>query len=98
MKKILCLLSAVVVFALLWWFWCGRVSNKDVRDAVLEGTSSVKDFIDQRASDIEDQVDRLGSQIVDIDRKLDGIDRKLDRLIKMATPQLPADNLDPAAD
>ena len=76
----------VLVIAALVLFWLrmagGFVSNREVRQSVVSEAASLKTRLDERCDTVEARLSRIES-------KIDGLDRKLDRLIELATPRLP---------
>ena len=83
-KRAIAVLILILILSAAAWAWyaaCGGVSHKEIKDAVQESAKRVEGHIDLRCDTME--------------RKLDRIESKLDRLIELATPKLP-DNMIPA--
>ena len=71
------LLLLLLVLAFEWWrFAADRgVSHRDLKEAVARESAVVRERVDARCDALE--------------RRLDRIESKIDRLIEMATPRLP---------
>ena len=77
-KRAIVVLILILILAAALWVWyaaCGGVSHKEIKDAVQESAKRVEGHIDLRCDTME--------------RKLDRIESKLDRLIDMVAPKLP---------
>lgn len=77
---ILALTLALLVF--VWFRLAGGVSNREVREAVLAESASLRARLDGRCDAIDARLDRIES-------KIDRLGEKLDRIIEIATPRLP---------
>ena len=81
MRKYVYAAIVLVILLLAAWSWgwrCGGAARQEIRDAVAEGTAQVENKMDARCDALE--------------RKLDRIEGKLDRLLELATPK-PVDGL-----
>ena len=76
-KRAIAVLILILILSAAWaWYAaCGGVSHKEIKDAVQESAKRVEGHIDLRCDTME--------------RKLDRIESKLDRLIDMVAPKLP---------
>ena len=72
---ILLLIIILLVAGWVWYMQCGGVSHREIRETVVEKSAEVQARVDARCDALE--------------RKLDRIESKLDKLIEMATPKLP---------
>jgi len=82
-RRIVVLLFAVLVVVGIgvWYVFCGGVSHRTLKAAIVREGAGTRAHVDRRCDALE--------------RKLDRIERKLDRLLEMATPRLP-DGMRPA--
>ena len=77
-RRAVAALTLVLLLAAAVWAWraaCGGVSHREIKDAVQDESRRVQDHVDSRCNAME--------------RKLDRIESKLDRLIDMVAPKLP---------
>jgi len=75
------LILLALLFAWIWYSFCGGVTHRELKVAVEREGAETRAHVDQRCDALE--------------KKLDRIESKLDRLIEMATPKLP-DGMQPA--
>ena len=79
MKRIVVLLVAVLLLlciaGALWWRFNGGVSHQDICDVVRSESQGLHEHVERRYQDL--------------DKKLDRIEGKLDRLLKIADRPLP---------
>ena len=80
-KVILFLVLLLVFSATVWYLKSAGVTHEDIRDAVIGESAKVQLLVDDRYQKL--------------DRKLDRIEGKLDRLLEIANRPLP-DGLQPA--
>lgn len=86
MKKKIVIVTVLLLIALGVWIWyemCGGVSHRELKSSILTESQTIQSKVDARCDAL--------------DRKLDHIEAKLDKLIEMATPKLP-DGMKPAAE
>ena len=72
---VLLLVMLLLIAGWMWFVQCGGVSHREIKDTVIEQSAEVQAHVDARCDALE--------------RKLDRIEAKLDKLIEMATPKLP---------
>ena len=80
-------LLAVLVF--LAWLFDGGVSNRMVRESVLDEGEKTRALLNARADAIESRLSRIAKVELAIDEKLSRVEKKLDALVELATPKLP---------
>ena len=80
----------------LWYFFSGRIGNRDIYDAVNGNRQHVQEQLDRRSDAIETKLDRLGTQlgaIHDLSARTDAqaarIEGKLDKLLKLVEKNQP---------
>ena len=99
---ILILLIIIVAGAGFWYFYSGRIGNRDIYDAVNGQGRQMQEQMDRRSDAIEAKLDRLDAKLSTIhglssrtDAQAASIEGKLDKLIKLIEQQQPA-KLEPA--
>ena len=99
---ILILLIIIVAGAGFWYFFSGRIGNRDIYDAVNGQGQQMQEQMDRRSDAIEAKLDRLDAKLSTIhglssrtDAQAASIEGKLDKLIKLIEQQQPA-KLEPA--
>ena len=99
---ILILLIIIVAGAGFWYFYFGRIGNRDIYDAVNGQGQQMQEQMDRRSDAIEAKLDRLDAKLSTIhglssrtDAQAASIEGKLDKLIKLIEQQQPA-KLEPA--
>ena len=80
-------LLAVLVF--LAWLFDGGVSNRMVRESVLDEGEKTRALLNARADAIESRLSSIAKVELAIDEKLSRVEKKLDALVELATPKLP---------
>ena len=60
---ILILLIIIVAGVGIWYFYSGRIGNRDIYDAVNGHGQQVQEQLDRRSDAIETKLDRLGTQL-----------------------------------
>ena len=88
MKKALVLILILILLLLLSVSWIIHLRQADITTREVQSTVLAESQTLQR---------QIGSRSAALEQKLDRIEAKLDRLIQMATPQLP-DGMQPAND
>ena len=99
---ILILLIIIVAGAGFWYFFSGRIGNRDIYDAVNGQGQQMQEQMDRRSDAIEAKLDRLDAKLSTIhglssrtDAQAASIEGKLDKLIKLIEQQQPA-KMEPA--
>lgn len=76
MKTLVTLVVVLIVAAAAAWYWFnGSISHRDIRSTVCDESAAVQEHVEKRYRDL--------------DNKLDRIEGKLDRLLKLADRPLP---------
>ena len=80
----------------LWYFFSGRIGNRDIYDAVNGNRQHVQEQLDRRSDAIETKLDRLGTQLgaiyelsVRTDAQAARIEGKLDKLLQLVEKHQP---------
>lgn len=102
---ILILLIIIVSCVGFWYFYSGRIGNRDIYDAVhvVQGQGQqMQEQVDRRSDAIEAKLDRLDAKLNTIhglssrtDAQAASIEGKLDKLIRLIEQQQPV-KLEPA--
>ena len=99
---ILILLIIIVAGAGLWYFYSGRIGNRDIYDAVNGQGQQMQERMDRRSDAIEAKLDRLDAKLSTIhglssrtDAQAASIEGKIDRVIKLLEQRQPA-QMEPA--
>ena len=99
---ILVLIIVIMGGAGLWYFFSGRIGNRDIYDAVNGQGQQMQEQVDRRSDAIEAKLDRLDAKLSTIhglssrtDAQAASIEGKLDKLIKLIEQQQPA-KMEPA--
>lgn len=86
----------------LWYFFSGRIGNRDIYDAVNGQGQQMQEQMDRRSDAIEAKLDRLDARLSTLhglssrtDAQAASIEGKLDKLIKLIEQQQPA-KMEPA--
>ena len=86
----------------LWYFFSGRIGNRDIYDAVQGRGQQVQEQVDRRSDAIEAKLDRLDAKLGTVhglsartDAQVARIEGKLDKLIKLVEQRQPA-KMEPA--
>ena len=94
---ILVLIILLMGGAGLWYFFSGRIGNRDIYDAVNGQGQQMQEQMDRRSDAIEAKLDRLDAKLNTIhglssrtDAQAASIEGKLDKLIKLIEQQQPA--------
>ena len=99
---ILVLVLVIMGGAGIWYFFSGRIGNRDIFDAVNGRGQQMQEQVDRRSDAIEAKLDRLGAQLgavhdlsVRTDAQAARIESKLDKLLDLveksrAVPMEPA--------
>ena len=87
---ILVLVLVIMGGAGIWYFFSGRIGNRDIFDAVNGRGQQMQEQVDRRSDAIEAKLDRLGAQlgaVQDLSARTDAqaarIEDKLDKLINL---------------
>ena len=98
----LILLIIAVAGVGLWYFFSGRIGNRDIYDAVNGRSQQMQEQMDRRSDAIEAKLDRLDAKLTTIyglssrtDAQAARIEGKLDKLINLIEKQQPA-KMEPA--
>ena len=99
---ILILLIIIVAGVGIWYFYSGRIGNRDIYDAVNGQGRQMQAQMDRRSDAIETKIDRLDAKLDAVhglssrtDAQAARIEGKLDRLLKLVEKQQPA-QMEPA--
>ena len=94
---ILILLIIIVAGAGLWYFYSGRIGNRDIYDAVNGQGQQMQERMDRRSDAIEAKLDLLDAKLSTIhglssrtDAQAASIEGKLDKLIQLIEKRQPA--------
>ena len=86
----------------LWYFFSGRIGNRDIYDAVNGQGQQMQEQVDRRSDAIEAKLDRLDAKLGTIhglsartDAQAARIEGKIDKLIQLLEKQQPA-KMEPA--
>lgn len=99
---ILVLVLVIMGGAGIWYFFSGRIGNRDIFDAVNGRGQQMQEQVDRRSDAIEAKLDRLGAKLDAVhglssrtDAQAARIEDKLDRLLKLVEKQQPS-QMEPA--
>ena len=94
---ILVLVLVIMGGAGIWYFFSGRIGNRDIFDAVNGRGQQMQEQVDRRSDAIEAKLDRLDAKLSAIhglssraDAQAASIEGKLDKLIQLVEKRQPA--------
>ena len=93
---ILILIIVIMGGAGIWYFFSGRIGNRDIYDAVNGNGQQVQEQLDRRSDAIETKLDRLDAKLTTIyglssrtDAQAARIEGKLDKLLQLVEKHQP---------